>query len=253
MARRKTKRFRKKFKKFNKFGGKLKQKVRRYVKRYKRRIFKRRVMKQSELKWYYSVGTHAPKSVSSIQPITDYCLKLNDYMYLPQGTSKNTRIGFKYFVNSITFRFSYGNPNSANGISGNMSLVHIKERTKDGLLYNTATALAAPVIFAQANPYSITKEYSKLGLFSTKAYTKNIQLANSATVGVGFDQGQTRAISWQIKIPINKEINLSEESIKGIEFPNQFLWVMYYTSPWAHTVGTIPDVQFNYYMTFYDL
>lgn len=253
MARRKTKRFRKKFKRFNKSRSKLKQKVRGYVKRYKRRIFKRRVMKQSELKWYYSFATINPKLCSNINPITDYCIKLTDLLYLPQGTSRNTRVGMKYFINSITFRFAYGNANSANGISGNMSLVHIKDRIKEGVYNNTATALSAAAMFSQANPLGFTKEFTKLGFITSKIYTKQVELANSATVGVGFDQGQKRTRFWTLKIKINKEIKLSEEAIKGVEILNHYLFFVYYTSPFSQTVGTVPDVSYNYYVTFYDL
>lgn len=253
MARRKTKRFRKKFKKSRRFSGKLKQKVRGYVKRYKRRIFKRRVMKQSELKWVYGAGTIGPKSVSSILSITDYCLLMNNFLYIAPGTARNNRIGKKYFVNSITFRFSYGNDNSANGISGAISLCHIKDKFKDGIKNNTGSALSTAGMNTQGSPVGWTKEYPKLGFYSMKTHTQRVDLANSTTVGVGFDQGQKRTCYWQLKVPINKEIKLTEDSINGVELLEQYIWLTYYVSPYAHVVGTVPDAKYNYYLTFYDL
>jgi len=210
-------------------------------------------MKQSELKWVYNVGTLTPKSVSEIGPITDYCIKLNEQLYLPQGTSKNTRVGFKYFVNSITFNFTYGNANSSNGISGKIALIHIKDKFTNGIYNNTATALSSQAMNFQNTPLGWTKEYPKLGYYSIKQYVQTVELANSTTVGVSFDQGQKRTAQWTLRIPINKEIKLSEESNKGIELLNQYLWIMYYTSPFSLTVGTVPDVKYNYYFTFYDL
>lgn len=253
MARRKIKRFRKKFKKFKRFGGKLKQKVRRYVKRYKRRIFKRRVMKQSELKWYTGTGNITPKNATDINPITNYCLGINGLIYIGQGPSQNERVGKKYFVNTLKMRFSYGNPLSANGVSGHMSLVHVKEKYIDAVKINTATAISAAQLFPQGMPNGDNKYWSKMGFISTKIRTQKIEVPNAATVGYGFDQGQKRTAFWTYSIKFNKEIKLTDDSTAGIELPNQYIFFIYYPTPYSHTIGTVPDLKFNYWLTFYDL
>lgn len=226
-----------------KYGG-VKKTIRRAIKSYKRRIFKRRELKNAEMKYITVSNNVFP--VINVTSSLDVPSQFHDVTFasIPsEGAGVDERVGLKYRQLYSKVKLSYSNASAAatNWISGFIGMVVVKELVYKGLTNSDGTIVKVnELFFNNTNPHYPAQDPKRLGRYTVKVYLKRISAPQVTAVGVGMDAANyPRNAVWAKKFKINKNRHLHSVIAPFLQVPKTFIALMYFAPPWTEVSGTV--------------
>lgn len=222
----------------------LKKVFRRAARNYKRRIFKRRELANSELKYHVISSNIFPMLLAtSTNDIVNDFYNVTEKSIPALGDDYDSRNGNKYRAISSTFTFTWSNPvdKDTDFISGVVALVVLKEKTYRGIYnYDGTCTKTSSLFYNQQDPYCPNPYFKLLGKFSTKVYYKNITTAERATTDINMHNGNRLIYArWRKTFKWNKDRVVQTTGTEPfIQCPQVYVAMVYFNKPWSAQKGT---------------